>query len=104
MDYLKSKGITHVLNVGELDPTGVVPKIDPASLPGQTFSSSIRLSDFLSFHLLKVIRHFHQRKPKGSSIKYVLAWGDKKYQGFCDNSIEALVPKRVTTERDDKNH
>ena len=34
LDYLKSKNVTHVLNLGEMDPFGVVPKIDPSSLPG----------------------------------------------------------------------
>ena len=37
-DYLKSKGITHVINLGQLDPFGVAPNIDPDSLPGNVIN------------------------------------------------------------------
>jgi len=35
VDHLHSKGITHVLNLGEADPLGVAPNINPQTLPGE---------------------------------------------------------------------
>ncbi len=38
-----------------------------------------------------------QWSNKGPSINDVMAIGGRGYQGFCDNSIKALLLKSVTT-------
>jgi hypothetical protein len=47
LEYLNSKGITHIFNLGELDPLGVAPKIDPESLPGKSFGDLKNAFHFL---------------------------------------------------------
>jgi hypothetical protein len=53
VDHLHSRGITHVLNLGEADPLGVAPIIDPQTLPGEQPSTVKYSATFRNFFKLK---------------------------------------------------
>jgi hypothetical protein len=62
VDYLHSKGITHVLNLGEADPLGVAPIIDPLTLPGEQ-STTVKYS--------KTLKNLFQTKKKLSKQQHL---------------------------------
>ncbi len=70
VDHLHSKGITHVLNLGEADPLGVAPIIDPQTLPGEQ-STTVKYSKTLKnfFFNLKNVSNQQQVSNQQRSNK-----------------------------------